>query len=85
MALWNSPKKDLKGFYPNDFVLGQPIKLPGEFFNGSSDTDIPRDLDSITTKFGHYVISLCIKPPRKIKENHIWKKLFPCQKPLFWV
>ena len=45
MALRNSPKEDLKGFTPNDFVLGQPIRLPGEFFDENTDTDIPCDPD----------------------------------------
>ena len=77
MALRNSPKEDLKGFTPNDFVLGQPIRLPGEFFDENTDTDIPCDPDSIVTKFGHYVTSLRFMPPRKNKrKSYLEKALF---------
>ena len=65
MALRNSPKEDLKGFTPSDFVLDQPIRLPGEFFDENTDTDIPCDPDSIVTKFGQYFTSLPFMPPRK--------------------
>ena len=83
MALRNSPKEDLKGFTPNDFVLGQPIRRPGKFFDGNTDTGISGDPNSIVRKFGHYVTSLRFMPPRKNK-SHIWKKLFSCQKPLMF-
>ena len=77
MALRNSPNKNLKGFTSNDFVLGQPIRLPGEFFDENIDTDILCDPDSIVTKFGHYVTSLRFMPSRKNKrKSYLEKALF---------
>ena len=36
MALHNSTKKCLGNFSLTDFVLGHPIRLPGEFFDGTN-------------------------------------------------
>ena len=50
------------------------MRLPGEFFDEISDTDIPDDPDLILTKFGHYVTFLHFMSQRKIKKSYIWKK-----------
>ena len=74
MALRNSPKENVEGFSSNDFLLGQPIRISGDFFDKSFDTDIPNNPDSIVTKFGHYVKSLRFMPPRENKRKSYLEK-----------
>ena len=43
LALRNMPKQDLSDFTPSELVFDQPVRLPGEFFEESSATDMPDD------------------------------------------
>ena len=43
LALRNMPKQDLSDSTPSELVFGQPVRLPGEFFEESSATDMPDD------------------------------------------
>ena len=76
MALRNSPKENVEGFSYNDLVLGQPIRIPGDFFDKSSDTDIPDNCDLIVTKFVRYVNSLRFMSPRENKRNSYLEKSY---------
>ena len=64
MALRNSPKEDLADFSPTDFVFGQSIRLPGEFFDSRpAEADI--DAHGFMSKFGSFVHSLRYMQPRQ--------------------
>ena len=43
LALRNMPKQDLSDSTPSELVFGQPVRLPGEFFEESSATNMPDD------------------------------------------
>ena len=41
LALRNTPKEDLQNSTPTELVFGQPVRLPGEFFDKSLEEDSP--------------------------------------------
>ena len=77
MALRNSPKEDFGNFFPSDFVLGYPIRLPGKFFDASNHDGPKPDPDAFVSKFGHYVASVRFMSPRQADTaSYLDKNLF---------
>jgi len=76
MALRNSPKEDLADFSPTDLVFGQPIRMPGEFFNVyESDTSV--DTNTFMNKFGNFNhLMSYMQPRRTTRSSYVDKVLF---------
>ena len=75
LALRNSPKQDLHSLSPSDFVFGQPVRLPGEFFEVNSATQSPTH--EYVSKFSKYISRLAYGAPRTAnRESHLDAALF---------
>ena len=75
LALRNSPKQDLHSLSPSDFVFGQPVRLPGEFFEVNSATQFPTH--EYVSKFSKYISRLAYCAPRTAnRESHLDAALF---------
>ena len=71
----NSPKQDLHSLSPSDFVFGQPVRLPGEFFEVNSATQSPTH--EYVSKFSKYISRLAYCAPRTAnRESHLDAALF---------
>jgi len=65
MALRNSLKEDLDYLALADFVFGQPVRLPGGFFEAKEDIPAPSvDYVAELSKYS-YIANHRYKPPRK--------------------
>ena len=71
----NSPKQDLHSLSPSDFVFGQPVRLPGEFFEVNNVTQSPTH--EYVSKFSKYISRLAYCAPRTAnREYHVDAALF---------
>ena len=66
LALRNMPKQDLSDSTPSELVFGQPVRLPGEFFEESSATDMPDD--HFSDNLAKFIRSVKFSPSRT--SNH---------------
>ena len=76
MELRSSPKEDLCNFFPTDFVLGHPIRLPGEFFDVINNDGPEADPDAFVSKFGHHVACFLFMRPRQVDRSSYRDKNF---------
>ena len=62
LALRNSPKQDLQSLSPTSFVFGDPVRLPGEFFE--PETDAPTPTHDYICNFSKHIANLTYHQPR---------------------
>ena len=65
LALRNLPKEDLGFASPSEIVLGQPVRLPGEFFeNTPINTNQSTNINIFANNFAKYISNIPFSPAR---------------------
>ena len=62
LALRNTPKEDLQNSTPTELVFGQPVRLPGEFFDKSLEEDSPDR--NFVNNLATFISNVQFSPPR---------------------
>ena len=64
-------------FFPTDFVLGHPMRLPGEFVDVGNHNGPEADPNAFVCKFRHYVAYLRFMPSRQAdRASYLDKNFF---------
>ena len=83
LALRNLPKEDLEHFSSNDFVFGDKLRLPGEFFV-SREEDESTSLHAFVNSLSRKVASFRYNPPRKVnRSSYLDTALFNCKSHMY--
>ena len=77
LALRNMPKEDLDFSTPSDLLFGQPVRLPGEFFESVSEDAFNINSSSFAQSLSHYMQQIPYFAPRRTKRAHYVDKALP--------
>ena len=77
VELRNQPKEDLDNHSPNDFVFGEKLRLPGEFFVAQEREDKTFPTREFVKSLAQRVAFFRYHPPRKTnRSSHLDSDLF---------
>ena len=69
------PKKDLDLSTPSDLLFGQPVRLPGEFFEPISEDAFNINSSSFAQSLSHYMQQIPYFAPRRTNRAHYVDKV----------
>ena len=94
LALRNTPKEDLSDSTPSELVFGQPVRLPGEFFDESNEPNNPDC--NFSDNLAAFIRSIKFSPARASKRpsyidpklldiatTHVYVRIDKRQPPLY--
>ena len=70
LALRNMPKEDLDFSTPSDLLFGQPVRLPGEFFEPVSEDAFNINSSSFAQSLSRYMQQIPYFAPRRTNRAH---------------